>query len=125
MLVNWKHPRLLKAGSSMDGSALLLKPGVNDVNPEHWDHAAKTPLFKHYLAEGDLEVVPETDGREAGEVGDLSALNESKARKLVKDTNDEDLLLKWHSAETRQGVQKAIENQLDVLAKASKPAGKE
>lgn len=123
MLVNWKHPRILRLGTDAQGG-VTLKPGVQDVDAERFAWAQKNvALAKHYLDTGDLEVVEDPKG-ETVEAPDLTKLPAKQAVKLVKDTADETLLQFWHEHETRKDVIKAIEAQMKALAEAAEPEAK-
>ncbi len=118
MLIKYNKPNLRGLGD------ITLTPGLNDVPAEKWAVAVKTfgKNLQRLLDMGVIEI-EEHDGQPL-EAADLARLPERKAVKLVKDTVDERLLMRWHDGEERKLVVTAIEAQLEVLAKAGEPETK-
>lgn len=129
MLVIYNKVNVLRLAKMdpREGKIRGLMPGVNDIDDAEWAKCVKTyPMLTRYLEEGVIEI-PETSDGKPVEANELGTLNERQAIKLVKETASEDLLLKWHDSESaskRKGVVKAIEAQMDRLAKAGEPLKK-
>lgn len=87
--------------------AVLLKPGVNEVESSKWDRVKDHPVVKWRIENGVLLV---KDGSKP--ISDMPA---GEAVKLVKATVDADLLERWRRDDPRRSVRDAIDSQLDKL----------
>lgn len=127
MLIQYKKPNILTIGS------FRLVPGKNDIPQQIWDEAVKLyPNVKRLIDDGVImtfdkngnERDDESPGKPALEATDLPKLQVKKAVKLIKETFDESLLMKWYELDQRAEISKAIEAQLEEIAKAAEPEGK-
>ena len=93
-----------------------LVPGNNEVDPRAWGEAKKLAVVQALLKTKDLEA-------DEASIRDLAAFDEASAIGLVNGTVDRALLTAWGDAETRAGVLKAIDAQLDATEPPSKKKG--
>jgi hypothetical protein len=91
---------------------VVLKPGVNDIDPKAWELVKGTLAMKHHLKEGTIEVLSNAPAK--AEVK-LSELDQAEALEVVGLTLDRDLLIKWAKGEKRQPVNEAIGAQLEKV----------
>lgn len=104
-----RHPRAV-AEKHVD---INLTPGINEIPAREWEEAKTLPVIAALLEEESLAEV-EVKGKA---ISDLKGLSDKQAIKLVKDTNDHDLLEKWSNQPQSKAVAKAIADQLDELTK--------
>ncbi len=103
--------------TTFEKQRIVLKPGVNDVDPKAWAAWRETAVMKHYLEEGKIvEPNAEAEAEKEPEVKTLKGLNVKESIALVKATFDQELLGKWIEAEQRENVLKAMEKQLEAIA---------
>lgn len=115
------------SGKFVEGEGIhggvVLRPGVNKLTKEQWDHCMMLATTKAMLQPGKdgseplLELVEVKDGFKT-----LGDLKDSAAIKLVRETLTPELLTEWQSSEKREPVLKAIEHQLAKF-KVKKPEG--
>lgn len=111
--------------TTFEKQRIVLKPGVNDVDPKAWASWRETKVMAHYLEEGKI-VEPKDAAEKEPEVKTLKGLNVKDSIALVKATFDQELLGKWIEAEQRENVLKAMEKQLEAIAiKAEKDEANE
>jgi len=144
MLVNWKQPRILRHPAIRklqdDGTwlqsvpAVMLTPGINEVDAKAWEVASKTKLFVHYLKTKDLEVVKYADGKpvtsdkverdERGQIlaaDHLAKLSDDEALDVIRQTTREDLLKAWQDVDKRPKIRRACDDVLKKLDEIGKP----
>ncbi len=115
MLVKNNAARVHQIGGK---TLIQLLPGVNVVDPKAWAEAAKILTIQHYLDIEELEVIDET----------ANTLKEKTAKEAIKiagDTLDLRLLNMWAEDETRAGVSKALQAQIDLVNAAGDVPEKE
>lgn len=91
-----------------------LKPGVNELEEKVWLELAKTPVVKHHVAEGEIEVLDLPRSSPDAPVA-IDDLNVKEAIALVKSTFSKDLLNRWAEVESRKQVLDALEKQFDAI----------
>lgn len=96
-----------------------IKPGVNEMEEKVWIELAKTPVVKHHVAEGEIEVLELPRASPDSPVA-IADLNVKEAVSLVKATFDKELLNRWAEVESRKQVLDALEKQMDALKLAPK-----
>lgn len=114
------------------GGAVILNPGVNEVDDKAWktalaggskDGKGETPkALQALLDEKKIEVVSASAAK-ASSSGDapppstqsLSDMTVPEASDLIGQTFDRDLLARWRKEDERVGVRNAIDEQLEVL----------
>lgn len=101
-----------------------LKPGVNEMEEKVWLELAKTPVVKHHVAEGEIEVLELPRASPDSPVA-IADLNVKEAVSLVKATFDKELLNRWAEAESRKQVLDALEKQFDAIDLKKKEQGEE
>lgn len=114
---------------------LRLIPGVNDVPEKVWNEVKDHPLVKARLQKGVIvplpaakpmehapEANPSSGHSHSGDQGagadglvSLNGFGAKEAEALVKETFDLPTLERWAGEETRKGVLKAIEAQIESL----------
>jgi hypothetical protein len=110
-----------------------LIPGVNEVHEKFWDEIKTNPGVKKRLDLGFIELVeckkaqPAVDekGKKSEPVEETKAegegasileeLKSADAIAVVKETLDFDKLKEWKGIESRKGVLKAIDDQIELL----------
>lgn len=91
---------------------LKLMPGTNEVDAALWKEAKKIKVVRHKLEDEEfLEMTGTT----------LADLKGTKAKEVIRDTFDRDLLKKWLDMEKRPGIQAAIQEQLASVQPDGKP----
>ncbi len=129
MLVNYKKPNLL--GVPYEGGLLQIKPGVNNIPDKIWKKVAENPTIKQKMGAGYLKIAAEAPEKPKSKVSDesqldldgegeegnvsLSDMNATEATELINETFDEDLLLEWKKDETRKGVLKVLDEQIELV----------
>lgn len=103
----------------VQGGNVRIMPGVQEIETETWKKVL--PLVKEKIEEGELENMDERMDDEFEE--GLGAFSVNEAKKLVKETADEDLLNEWLMSDSRKGVKDAIRKQLKYIADAVKEGG--
>ena len=96
----------------------MLKPGVNEIEPAAWA-TAKEALSVQRMIEAEL-LVEEAGATEAGGEVNITDLSHAKAKKLIAETVDVDLLTKW-SSELKGDLKKAVTHQLEKVQTDPKP----
>ena len=91
--------------------SIVLKPGVNQLSAAEWAAIKYHPDMKRMLEADDVEVV----GKETDNTSDLAKMDANKAVKMVGETLDHVVLVKWYAAESRDEVKAAIKMQLEKL----------
>lgn len=94
---------------------LVLKPGVNEVDPAVWEKVREHPALRKRINQGLIEVL--SQGDESTHGAELRALRPNEARRLVRETIDVDVLTKWHEVEDRDNVLEQIEKQMAKVVK--------
>jgi hypothetical protein len=90
---------------------LMLKPGINEIPDATWTKLKADPTIQSKLENGDMEAVTEK-----GKADSLMSFSPAKAKEIIKDTVDRDLLKKWAEVEKRKPIQMAISDQQKVLS---------
>ena len=103
----------------VQGGNVRIMPGVQEIETETWKKVL--PLVKEKIEDGELENMDERMDDEFEE--GLGAFSVNEAKKLVKETADEDLLNEWLMSDSRKGVKDAIRKQLKYIADAVKEGG--
>jgi hypothetical protein len=91
----------------------ILRPGKDEYNPTEWKKVLQNP----YLAK---QIQRRIDNRvivifnELDET-DLRDYNVTEAAAIIADTFDIDLLKRWKDADTRKGVLRDIDEQIDKI----------
>ncbi|HEX5034650.1 MAG TPA: hypothetical protein VFW62_09235 [bacterium] len=121
MLIMYTPANIYRCGE------MRLIPGMNDVPERVWNEVKDHPLVKMRVEKGLISLRPQQKAKLAGDGestgqddnGDgLTSLGEFSAKEaeaLVKETFDLPTLERWQGEETRKGVLKAIEAQIDSL----------
>ena len=105
-----------------DVRGLVLKPGMNDVDPKEWAKGRSCRGTKGYLDMGIRGGFTVDAGKDKTPVqsdpdfGTLSDYNAVNAIELVKQNKEKAALEKWAESETRKTVLAAIEERLEELA---------
>ena len=98
------------ATANLAGAATLkFLPGVNEIKDVEWEKVKGHPDVARMLEEGELVLLGGKKGAEFSEMDDKAAL------KLVKETLDFQVLLKWYKGTESESVKDAIEEQLKKL----------
>lgn len=126
MLINYTKPNVFTAPLVLPKGQAVRKllrfmPGVNEVSKEDWKQFQKdhTKRVERFLGDGTMEVVAETVGDD--EKTALTDLTAGKAKLAVGKTLNIALLQSWRDAETRAGVVKAINAQLQMIDDKTTP----
>jgi hypothetical protein len=109
ILVENKEARVLGPAIPKELGFLQLKPGINAVQEEYWEHALKTGFVKRRLGKTLIERGKTDNGK------GLAGMAPLKALELVKGTLDIKQLEEWRESERRAKVAKAIDRQISVL----------
>lgn len=121
------------------GSAIVLKPGVNpNIKESDWSEVAKNPIIKKKIDDGIIVPMPSklktaSNAEEkkkikeeiqselnSGAAKDLAEYTVKEAAKLITETYDVEILKQWKYEENRSTVQKAIDEQLDLISSEGK-----
>lgn len=126
MILKWKGSRVWAIGmAGLEGMSVVLRPGLNTVKSDEWNQVKDTPDVKARLKANQLEIV-EDDAKKSGKkdeskdssgAQDIGSLNVDKAKALIADTYSVKQLNAWKEPETRSGVIKAIDAQLEKIEK--------
>ena len=104
-------PKSAANGAKKLRPSVIFKPGLNQLDPKLWAAVKVHPDVKAMLDDEILEVI----GKESDSAEDLAKMDDKKALKLVADTMDHTVLVKWYAAEKRDSLQVAIRGQLEKL----------
>jgi hypothetical protein len=131
VLVKWNKSHVMSVGTALpDSSVVQFVPGVNEFKIEQWEVVKNHPEIKKRmetevvdLKRGKvpmIEVVSEekkeeNKGEDENSEGGLAGLGVSKAKNLVKETENTPLLREWLESETRKGVKEAIQKKLEKI----------
>lgn len=121
------------------GSAIVLKPGVNpNIKESDWSEVAKNPIIKKKIDDGIIVPMPSKlktasnaeDKKKikediqselnSGAAKDLAEYTVKEAAKLITETYDVEILKQWKYEENRSTVQKAIDEQLELISSEGK-----
>ena len=121
------------------GSAIVLKPGVNpNIKESDWTEIAKNPIIKKKIDDGIIVPMPSklktaSNAEEkkkikeeiqselnSGAAKDLAEYTVKEAAKLITETYDVEILKQWKYEENRSTVQKAIDEQLELISSEGK-----
>jgi hypothetical protein len=121
------------------GSAIVLKPGVNpNIKESDWSEVAKNPIIKKKIDDGIIVPMPSklktaSNAEEkkkikeeiqselnSGAAKDLAEYTVKEAAKLITETYDVEILKQWKYEENRSTVQKAIDEQLELISSEGK-----
>jgi hypothetical protein len=102
---------------------VVLLEGSNDVNPTEWQQAIAIPAIAAKVEALKLLAALEITSEENASKG-LEEKTIPQAAKIIKDTFDIGLLKKWKDYEKREGVLKALEDQINRIENPT-PAEKE
>jgi len=121
------------------GSAIVLKPGVNpNIKESDWTEIAKNPIIKKKIDDGIIVPMPSKlktasnaeDKKKikeeiqselnSGAAKDLAEYTVKEAAKLITETYDVEILKQWKYEENRSTVQKAIDEQLELISSEGK-----
>ena len=121
------------------GSAIVLKPGVNpNIKESDWSEVAKNPIIKKKIDDGIIVPMPSKlktasnaeDKKKikeeiqselnSGAAKELAEYTVKEAAKLITETYDVEILKQWKYEENRSTVQKAIDEQLELISSESK-----
>jgi dihydroorotate dehydrogenase len=103
-----------KTGHCAERDAIILLPGVNDVDAEKWAKIAGAPLVKVLTGLGRRGGFVVGDPKETI-AKSLAHLSEADAKDTVAECVDKALLVAWRASEKRQGVLEAIVAQIDAI----------
>lgn len=113
MLINHNEARVIHYGQCVGtGKKESIFPGVHNYDAKFWAEAEKHPHIKMRLEDGSLEVL--SDSKE--DAFNLKKFPVARAKQLVAQTLDRDLLKAWNVAEKREPVKAAIAAQLAEIA---------
>ena len=131
--------KIVTIGSSQNSrEQIRLVTGMNEITEKQWQTIQKNKVVLAMLESGVLEFIsgPEEFGGKkfitakdptaeapievVGDDYSLSTLNGKEAGIIIADTFDIELLKRWSKVETRNGVKKAIETQMDKIQDALK-----
>jgi len=108
----------------MDSSVVAFIPGPNTIPDEQFALIKDNKEVLKRIKEGKLEILVDSIAKaaEAGadttqEGAEIGALSVKEAKELIKSTHNTVELKKWQEADTRPGVQSAIEAQLAIIEK--------
>jgi len=121
------------------GTAIVLKPGVNpNIKESDWSEVAKNPIIKKKIDDGIIVPMPSklkaasnADEKKkikeeiqselnSGAAKDLPEYTVKEATKLITETYDVEILKQWKYEENRSTVQKAIDEQLELISSEGK-----
>ncbi|MBL6722490.1 MAG: hypothetical protein ISQ13_00615 [Candidatus Margulisbacteria bacterium] len=121
------------------GTAIVLKPGVNpNIKESDWSEVAKNPIIKKKIDDGIIVPMPSklkaasnADEKKkikeeiqselnSGAAKDLAEYTVKEATKLITETYDVEILKQWKYEENRSTVQKAIDEQLELISSEGK-----
>jgi hypothetical protein len=121
------------------GSAIVLKPGVNpNIKENDWSEVAKNPIIKKKIDDGIIVPMPSklkiaSNAEEkkkikeeiqselnSGAAKELAEYTVKEAAKLITETYDVEILKQWKYEENRSTVQKAIDEQLELISSEGK-----
>lgn len=121
VLINFTRPTMYRCGE------LRIIGGMNEVRQEIWDAVKNNPGVKKRLAAKEIIVIGqeqkavEIENASASTVSvsveeetakSLSDVNVAKAKELIRNTQDYNLLMHWKAVETRKVVIAEIDKQL-------------
>jgi len=135
MLVRWNGKNVWSIGSGMaDASVIQFIPGPNDIKKEQWDCIKNHPEIKlrqtqEIICEKRgkimrLEILEAPKDAPKGDDGDdnkevsITSLGVKKAKALVLETFNVELLRKWDEIVTHKGVKDAIAKQFEAIEQA-------
>jgi hypothetical protein len=137
MLVRWNRTNVWSIGTGqMDGSVIQLIPGPNEITEDKWNLIKDNKVVKQRMEteiidpkRGKvkmLEIIkpskPESDEKsedveksEDIEKLSIDGLSSKEAKEIIKETFNTKLLKTWQESESRSGVLKEIEKQLEKI----------
>ncbi len=123
MLVTYDKPNMLTVPLVNEKHAvdksIHFTPGVNSIDADDWARCKEFPKVKQLLAKQLLKVeLKENDTEEKLAIADAPV---NKAVLIVKKTLNPLLLEEWRAVESRAGVLKAIQAQLDHIEQTTAP----
>lgn len=98
---------------------IKLLGGYNQVEEADWKRIVNHPIVKHCLEEEIIQVVEKSDS-----VNTIAAMTQVKALKVVRETNDIEVLKDWAKTDLRPAVRNAIMSHLEVLVLPDRRAAK-
>lgn len=107
----------------MAGKRIRFMPGVNEVKDEDWSKLKADQEFQSFLEAKVMEEMtpdqPVEKGKGKAAADDLSGFTDKKAKALIEATVDRDLLKSWLDKETRSGLKRVLEEQIQKVEKGA------
>lgn len=127
MIINFRKARCLVAARKSKGS-LTIVPGVNIIDDKDWDDIKDS--LKDRTGEGkDITTVVKVSkgpgGKDVTSPVKPSELEPTQAETLIKSVDSLDVIKKWLSMESRDGVRAQLFNRQAEILEATKPEKKE
>ena len=138
MLIKYNKEGILSLPIS-GAKNIILKPGVNpNIKESDWTEVAKNPIIKKKIDDGIIVPMPSKlktasnaeDKKKikeeiqselnSGAAKDLAEYTVKEATKLITETYDVEILKQWKYEENRSTVQKAIDEQLELISSEGK-----
>ena len=127
MIINFRKARCLVAARKSKGS-LTIVPGVNILDDKDWEDIKDS--LKDRTGEGkDITTVVKVSkgpgGKDVVTSVKPSELDTAQAETLIKSVDSLDVIKKWLSMESRDGVRAQLFNRQAEIVEATKPETKE
>ena len=127
MIINFRKARCLVAARKSKGS-LTIVPGVNILDDKDWEDIKDS--LKDRTGEGkDITTVVKVSkgpgGKDVVTYVKPSELDTAQAETLIKSVDSLDVIKKWLSMESRDGVRAQLFNRQAEILEATKPETKE
>lgn len=127
MIINFRKARCLVAARKSKGS-LTIVPGVNILDDKDWEDIKDS--LKDRTGEGkDITTVVKVSkgpgGKDVATSVKPSELDTAQAETLIKSVDSLDVIKKWLSMESRDGVRAQLFNRQAEILDATKPETKE
>lgn len=127
MIINFRKARCLVAARKSKGS-LTIVPGVNIIDDKDWDDIKDS--LKDRTGEGkDITTVVKVSkgpgGKDVTSPVKPGELEPTQAETLIKSVDSLDVIKKWLSMESRDGVRAQLFNRQAEILAATKPEKKE
>ena len=127
MIINFRKARCLVAARKSKGS-LTIVPGVNILDDTDWDDI-KDSLKDRTGGGKDITTVVKVSkgpgGKDVVTSVKPSELDTAQAETLIKSVDSLDVIKKWLSMESRDGVRAQLFNRQAEILEATKPETKE
>ena len=104
---------------------IVIMPGVNEFANKVWEHVSKLPMVIKLVKSGEIAIKSKVEGDD-----DMVAIakveNVDEAKDIVRQTFNHQLLKEWKDGETRNGVIKAINQQIaEIMKRTTKKKNEE